>query len=566
MQFTQRTILGLFDSSQKKFVIPVYQRAYSWEKDEWQTFLNDLLEQIKGDNHYYYGNLLLETIKKDREYDIIDGQQRITTLTIFIRALIDAFKFKQDSGKDIPISLEDKEKIYLKNNGNIKLRPVEYDRACYDSLIIEGNASFETNTPSQKRIRDAKSFFTHELKKKDLTTLVSILDVIESTEINCIELQGKKDSALMFELQNNRGKDLTNLEKLKSYFMYQIYVHSVKEETDSNIEAISNVFKHIYTITNDIKINEDSVLMYHCYAYTKQGYNYRTLDDIKSEYKASTDKVKWIKNFAAELHTSFSNMKKLEQNKDEYLIKIRNLGMPAFVYPFLIKGMKFSGDNNQSLSKLFNLLEILVFRYKLINSRADINSRLNRTLLDFTGDLLWLKNSFKTKLNEAWYWGDYRVKEYLDGYMYDSGVLSYLLWSYEDFIQSRGYSIGNCSILNQQIEHISPQTPNNKGVEAGYEVDIENSYSEQFVNEYLNCLGNLMLISGSHNASIGNRPFVEKLDSYNSNPLLKQQAEIKNFISGTVDFPIWDSESINKRHKKLVDFAVKNWSFESVEL
>ena len=82
MKFTQRTILGLFDSSKKQLVIPVYQRAYSWEMFEWRYFIEDLEEQVKGENKYYYGNLLLETIKIDKEYEIIDGQQRITTITI----------------------------------------------------------------------------------------------------------------------------------------------------------------------------------------------------------------------------------------------------------------------------------------------------------------------------------------------------------------------------------------------------------------------------------------------------------------------------------------------------
>ena len=65
MQFRPTTVLGLFDSSQKHFVIPVYQRAYSWDLENWNTFLNDLKEQINGDNNYFYGNLLLETLKKD---------------------------------------------------------------------------------------------------------------------------------------------------------------------------------------------------------------------------------------------------------------------------------------------------------------------------------------------------------------------------------------------------------------------------------------------------------------------------------------------------------------------
>jgi len=125
----------------------------------------------------------------------------------------------------------------------------------------------------------AKAYFIDELKQLSTIELLKILDKIEDTELTCIELQHKKDSALMFELQNNRGKDLTNMEKLKSYFMYQMYVSSEKEETGVNIEYLSDIFKSIYLMINDLKtLDEDSILLYHCYAYIK-GYNYRTLSN-----------------------------------------------------------------------------------------------------------------------------------------------------------------------------------------------------------------------------------------------------------------------------------------------
>ncbi len=119
MEFSQKTVLGLFDSSKKHFIIPVYQRAYSWEKLEWKNFIEDLEEQTKGENKYYYGNLLLETIVKDREYEIIDGQQRITTITIFMRALVDVLK---ERNLDVDIDIDDIEKTYLKNRANMMLR------------------------------------------------------------------------------------------------------------------------------------------------------------------------------------------------------------------------------------------------------------------------------------------------------------------------------------------------------------------------------------------------------------------------------------------------------------
>lgn len=560
MKFNQSTVLGFFDSSQKHFIIPVYQRAYSWGKEQWDVFLEDLIEQTNGSNNYFYGNILLETLVKDKQYEIIDGQQRLTTLVIFICSLLKVLTIKGVMDADV----ESKYKIYLKSGGNIKIRPVEYDRACFDSVVIDGNDRFETSSPSQKRIIGAKKYFEDVLMKYEPSFIISLLDKLETAELTCIELDGKKDSALMFELQNNRGRDLTNMEKIKSYFMYQLYVYSCVDETEINIEYVSNIFKQIYVIINDLKkMNEDSILIYHCNAYIK-GYYYRTIEDIKDAYKKSDDKVKWIKDFSKGLYTSFSNMKKFEVSNDKYLQDLRQLSIPAFVYPFIIKGYNYFPDEKEKRECLYNILEVVVFRYQLINSRADLYSRINDILLNFDGDLDRLKTRFKNKFNEAWYWGDHKMKEYLNGYMYENGVLHYLLWRYEASIQRKGYNINSFNIDNEQIEHISPKTPTNgEYIETGYDIDESKQYSDDFINTKLNCLGNLVLISGSHNASIGNKPFSEKLKSFKTNPLLKQQAEISDF---TEDDTMWKSNEILTRHNRIVTFAINKWSFDNVKM
>lgn len=564
MNFNHKNLLELFDSSQKTFIIPIYQRAYSWEQREWKTFLDDLIEQVEGANNYFFGNLLLEKIKKGVTYEIIDGQQRLTTLTIFMRALFTVLTERVHSGENLPFSIKEKERIFLKDGGNKKLRPVAYDAACYDALIMDGKPNFETSSASQRRIKLALAYFNKELQGKSTGVLCDVLDKLESTEVTSIELVGKKDAALMFELQNNRGKDLTNMEKLKSYFMYQMYVHSETDETESNVEYVSNIFKNIYGFVNDItRLTEDSILIYHCNAYIN-GYQYRSLDDIKVVFRSSSDKVNWIKQFIEELHTSFANMKRMEANASIHLKRLYTLKIPVFVYAFFIKGYRYFGDDDVKLSRLFHLMEILVFRYNLMNSRADIIARLNSVLVSFTGNLDQLIKSFKDKLNETWYWGDKRVEDTLNDWMYENSVLKYLLWRYEDSIQNKGYVIGNMTLVNEQIEHISPQfVPTGERVAAGYEVDDHGVYTEGFVSEYLNSLGNLMLISGSHNASIGNQPFKEKLKSYNKNPLLNQQAEIKTFVSGDQDNPLWDKIAIDRRHAAILSFATREWSFDN---
>lgn len=562
MEFKQTTILGFFDSSQKNYEIPVYQRAYSWDKKNWEMFLEDILEQLNGDNNYFYGNILLETIKKDRNYEVIDGQQRLTTLTIFMRALLNILSNRKYDEILQDFDFEAKEKIYIKNGGNIKLRPVEYDRACFDTIIVDNKNNFETSTPSQKKILEAKEFFTKKLSEFNTKNILDIFEKIEYTELTTIELTSKKDAALMFELQNNRGKDLTNMEKLKSYFMYQMYVYSSENETDTNIENISNIFKDIYKLINDIKLDEDSILIYHNQAYIK-GYPYRTLEDLKDEFKKadSENKIIWIKEYISELHTTFSNIKKFELFNGEYKNYLEMLGIAAFIYPFIIKGYKYYGDDTKKLNELFKVLEMVLFRAKLINSRANIQERLNKILLDFDGDIGTLTENIKTKLNESWYWGDENTENTLYSNMYGNNVVNYLLWRYENFLQTKGYNIQKFSIENEQIEHISPKQPDNGVIENGYDIDDNCKYDEEFITDYLNCIGNLMLISGSHNASIGNKPFSEKLESYSKNPLLNQQAEIKNFAKEENNKSVWKKDSINERQKKIIDFALMTWTF-----
>lgn len=564
MEFKQTTILGFFDSSQKSYEIPVYQRAYAWDKKNWDMFLEDIVEQLNGDNNYFYGNILLETIKKDRNYEVIDGQQRLTTLTIFMRSLLNTLKSRKTDSLLIDFDFEEKEKIYIKNGGNIKLRPVEYDRACFDAIIVDNKDKFEFNTPSQKKIFEAKEFFTKKLSDFSTQKILDIFEKIEYTELTTIELISKKDAALMFELQNNRGKDLTNMEKLKSYFMYQMYVYSNEDETNTNIENISNIFKDIYKLINDIKLDEDSILIYHNQAYIK-GYPYRTLDDLKDEFKKSgpDNKIVWIKEYISDLHTTFSNVKKFEHFNSEYKDYLEHLSISAFIYPFIIKGFAYLGDEHEKLNELFKVLEIVLFRAKLINSRANIQERLNKILLDFDGDINTLRENIKNKLNETWYWGDENTENHLNTEnMYDNNVVNYLLWRYENFLQNKGYSIKKFSIDNEQLEHISPQQPDNGVIENGYDIDENKEYDDEFKTQYLNCIGNLMLISGSHNASIGNKSFSEKLESYKKNPLLNQQAEIKDFVKYEDEKPSWKKESINERKAKIVKFGIDTWNFD----
>ncbi len=588
MKFNDTTV-KIFLLEEYQYIIPTYQRAYSWEEYQLRQFLRDLIEHNSCDemNFYSFGNIMLEQ-ENNTSYNIIDGQQRLTTIYIFLRAILNIAKEKN-------LYLDDSYPLNVLENcfktaKFYKLRPVQYDRACFDTIIIENKDEYKPDTLSQERMIMAKKFFINQLQNISSDELKSLYRTLTNSKINKVILSGKREAALMFELQNNRGKDLTNLEKLKSYFMYQLYVYCNPNEAETKISYVSDKFDKIYSIISEmnnllthytekedsLSLTEDNVLLYHCHAYSSKLFGYRNLNDlfddfrdspiIKNEDQIETGqlaKVKWITDFIDELHTTFSNMKKVLVINNFYFEKLKRLNIPSFVWPFIILGMKYYDDNSNDLSELFRIMEVLSFRYKLIGSRADIRSRCTDVIRDFKQDqdVHTLAPKMENKMNEAEYWSASKLNETLNGNLYGNEVIKYLLWEYEENLQQRkGYTLGKIDKKDESIEHISPQTADDEWIEAGYDVNKENQYEQDFKEQYINCIGNLMMISLSHNSSIGNRPFKNKLETYINNPWILQQKEIQTFVQNN-SCPEWKKEQIEQRKKKIVAFANERWKF-----
>lgn len=557
MRPTESILEGFFQG-EKQFFIPVYQRAYSWEEPQWKIFLEDLEEATKGENHYFFGNVLLEIIERDKSFDIIDGQQRLTTIIIFVRCLVNVLDSKGYDKEQLEYIKQD----YLENRKKPKLNALEYDRDYfYDVIIANSDNKHKPQTPSQKRISEAKKFFKKELNSKEITQLEEILKAMQKAQIIKLEFDNKKDSVLMFELQNNRGKDLTNMEKLKSYLAYQIYTYD-KDSAETKLDEMTSVFKEIYRVVNDIKqLNEDAILGYFNIATSKFGFAYRE-DNNSLNYKKelkdikdSEEKLAWIDKYVKSLKDAFFDFKTFMKSKSDYKEYLLHLNVAA-TYPFVIKAYRLFRDDEEKLEGVFKALEVIAFRDKLVSTRAKIRDKLNSALKNFDS-VENLESGIKYVCDNEGHWTDDRVRESLEPKVYSLGnIAPYIFMRYENALRNemtrtKGYVFTLQEIEKPQIEHIAPQTENDEKVASGY-----CEYDEDFYdNCYLHCIGNLMLIAQPHNISIGNKPFADKLQSYQNSPML-QHREIKEFASGEV----WDKDSIDNRHETLVEFILKTWS------
>lgn len=556
------TIEGLLVDPRRSFHIPSYQRAYSWDnankdKKNLETFLNDINEQSKTNKPYYLGHFLFEQIGNEEKYEIIDGQQRLTTTIIFISCLLKTLENRPDLPEEFDLN---KEKIYyLAKGSSAKLHTVEYDDSFFQKYVInQANCNESPDTSSQRRIIGAVEYFQKQLREIETLTLLSLMEVLIKAGITTFVVEDKKQSAQIFEFQNDRGKDLTNIERLKSIFIYQIYLSSSDETAD--IKELEDKFREIYERTERINIHEDEVLNYYCRAF-HFGYNHgNPVFETRKLMNKSADKVVWINQFCEGLRLAFKDIETLQNSEDGLLRDLIYLNNMALCYPLLLKGIRcFGAPENDNFRKLAGLLEKIVFRAKMIGSRAPIENRLNEFLMSFEGDIDAMTQSVTHKLNhDLWWvhWGDNRFKAVIEAnWFYNNPVDNYLLWKYEGFLKGSGYgNIPFDTVKDEEIEHISPCTPTNgEPVANGYD-----SYDEEFRDKYLNCIGNLMIISKSNNCQLGNKPFSEKLKSYENNTALSQHLEIKNFLDDPYH-PVWNRQSIQKRKAKIVEFALDYW-------
>lgn len=576
----ESTINKLFDSKNRKFIIPSYQRAYSWEEKQISQFIEDIKS---SKNQYYLGHFLFEAEGDNIRY-VIDGQQRLTTCVIFFSVVKNELKKRQSNGEVVELNLDDIEDYYLKDlrKGTQKLSTVDYDNNFFLDEVIEGKESHahDLNTESKRRIRAAKNIFERECSSESVATetLMRWCRLVENATITEYVVKDKIQAIQIFAFQNDRGKKLSNLEVIKAYFMLQICLSSdTKENIKESNHYLEEEFKTIYKQIVRVSLDEDEVLNYYWRAVSGDGYaSSEVIKGVKERLAAlDTDRTDWIKEFVSGLSQAFETVEQFENNQGRNAIDLRYLNHMALTYPFLIKARRITTDV-PTIERLLMLFENITFRYLLRGGRADLQSRLNPYLINMgSGEMInkTVDCIVQDLKNNGWwsYWNDQTVKIILSGYFYQNRVDNYLLWKYELYLCNENHptphKVSFCDLIrNESIEHIAPQKPtDNQPIMNGYGIyeDIENPELGIESGNWMNCIGNLMLISQSHNSSIGNKPFKAKIESYGLDNLLNQQKEVGTFVENLSN-PVWDNDSIKKRRDKIVVAAQRIWNLDRI--
>lgn len=206
-----------------QFVIPVYQRNYDWLIDNCDQLFSDLVKLSRSNRcSHFFGSIVTSSADSSYNRFVIDGQQRLTTISLLLLAGIKAVK---DGAIEISeeSKIDEAYEVFLKakfcnSERKIKLVPIENDRIAYDKIFNEED-SFDEDS---KVTRNYRHFYDLLTRKPRALSFDQLLDAIERLQIISIELDSDDDAQLIFESLNSTGLALTEADKIRNYLLMSL--------------------------------------------------------------------------------------------------------------------------------------------------------------------------------------------------------------------------------------------------------------------------------------------------------------------------------------------------------
>ncbi|HEY4784666.1 MAG TPA: DUF262 domain-containing HNH endonuclease family protein [Bacteroidales bacterium] len=551
------------------FEIPKYQRGYAWEIQNIRDLFDDIVESIESNSNHYIGTIVLSRCNTDEEkFFVVDGQQRTTTISLIISALI-----KRLSEKDAAYY----ERFYLKEDERYRITPLNRDKQFFIKLL-EGDIE-EPQNKSQRYLKDAIEEINYKIDQID--DKLKFLKSVEKLEVMEFVENSEGDAIRIFQTVNDRGKPLSNMEKAKSLLIY-FSNRYLSKKLDS---TINDYFSDIFEIYDDIKhlgeelginliksrdFNEDNLMRYHFVTYSNENYDptasyvlqflKNQLTKLRNDNKSGdyVEMGEFINSYITSLKAFFQNCKDvIEKAKSDpkYYKLFVVLNLSATLYPLVIKLQKLSlleqnlqGEGREQFVffDLVELVEVRVYKTRGTDPKADI-SRLvydidNKQALDIENWLIWFNNRWMPKEE---------FQSNLSRGIYGNRALNHIFITYCEKINGKYFDINQLRNLMSKIpniEHILSQTPTFEPMALGFDS------KEDFI-DFEHNIGNLTVLEKGLNSSVQNRNAIDKIDGYGRSDF----SMTKKLASEIDSCKGFSKKELQKRTKVLADYCIERW-------
>lgn len=551
-------------SSNNLFSIPNYQRDYAWGAHNITELWEDLeeakaLSEDKNNSNemgHFLGTIVLAK-RDDGVYDIIDGQQRATTIYL-LRYALNALKNNKDRNINIFLDDDDKPRLQVtKQNSDFFAKLLKQA----DNKKIDDSLEKEAITSGQKKLYEvfkeiwAKiGNFTHEEAS-------SYLSVLDNMVLMKLEEKNAGRAIRMFQTVNDRGVPLSLLDKLKALLI--LYSNKFcNEELD---DKINKIFGDIFKISMQIKDHraassladtqfvsevENRIFRYHLFSNNKFNFtHYRDGADglytnLKNELK-NMDKSSikdWIDYYIDDFlnfFKSFYEILELSLKNPNMFKLLFILRINPYFYAPLVR-LKMNNLLDDECLELFGMAEIIFYNF---------GSTLNSAAYNLQDSVDNKENFKNTIIKDA---KKVDVKYYLDDIERDNfdwkKCFHYLFLTYREkdiSIDNLIKLLGDGKTYAMQIEHIISQNTEKTLDYKKYGFDDLNDF-----DDYKNSFGNLIPLEGSINSSINDKSLAHKQDEYKKSAIFYNQR-----FANSPEFLNFSKAKIIEENRKFKEWA-----------
>lgn len=530
-----------FIEGKRTFYIPVYQRNYDWKRIQCKALFKDI-ENIATDENrssHFLGTIVYvegESLANFRKFIVIDGQQRLTSIMLLLKAVVDL-----TDNEDLKLEIE---QSYLTNRFSpeplkIKLKPMKQDAGNFHKLINNQIKDME-----ESQILLNYNLFK-DLMEESALSPEEIYQGIQKLEIVYIQLAKERENPqLIFESLNSTGLDLTQADLIRNYLlMGQDYNQQERLYSDYWVKLeqllpdamISDFIRDYLTLKTKTIPNKDKV--YISFKEYYQRINNYDSEGFLEELKTYGEYYSWFK---------YCNSPDEEVNKK--LSQLQRL-KSTVVYPFLLNIFEdcymYHNIDTSMICRTLDVILSYVMRRLLCEMPANALNKVFASMAKdigrYDGEDLCDKVALVLagKKGKAVFPDDILLKEKL--MLRNSYKFIHIKYILEQIECKQGKEIVNFDELT--IEHIMPQT-----LTAKWKIDLGKKAAEIY-EKYINCIGNLTLTG--YNSEISNKSFEEKKNIYK-----KSNIYINKRLA---DFDAWGEAEIIKRSEWLINEICSIW-------
>lgn len=559
MKGSELRLIEYMEGSKKRFIIPVYQRNYDWKIENCKQLYDDLIQVIKNNSKtHFFGSIVsvYEPSGRNTEFLIIDGQQRLTTMSLLFLALYNLLEEKIIISEDESLKdqiyedfLVDK---YQPQEKRMKLKPIKNDQKAFSKLF---NSKDDYIKDSNLTIN--YSYFYERIQKQEIT-IDELFDAICRLEIINITLNNEDNPQLIFESLNSTGLDLSEGDKIRNYILmglpkqkqdeyYEKYWNCIEKCTKYDVSSFIRDYLSVKQLV--IPSQKKVYINFKKYVEDSSLKIIEILEDLLS-YAKRYNILLCGKTSSKELNSCINRLNRLET---------------TVTRPFFLEVLRLYDENQINLNEVaeaFSITESYLFRRTICdlptNALNKIFLLLNREIMRYDGTdsnyIEKLKFALLSKKDRARFPNDDDFSIMFTEkpiYQMNSKNKIYILERLENFgtLEDkdiyRHYDEGEYS-----IEHIMPQhlTP-------AWIKELGDSY-EEIHDTWLHRIANLTLTA--YNSKYSNSTFVEKKTMKNG--FEDSGIRLNTYVSKKDK---WTLAELRDRNDYLLKRALDIWAFPS---